>query len=245
VLKSFEIKGGTMKKSVKIILCIGLVVILSFAGFLYISFNGIPWKKDQVAQEIEKYVENKYNTDVEVVDKYFNFKFASYGATFKDKKDGIDFTFETEKTKSGNYLDFYVESFWASQLREDTEPIIKQCFESLPIESYDYLFTYGIADELQIKSDNIPNYKTVNSDLVLVLRLKDSWSIESKNRGISETYTFIQELKKKDIDNINLSIYYKLNEKQQQNGNFYSFSFDAGEFKKVQTEKDVENYLIK
>ena len=242
--KSFKLKGDMMKKSIKIILWIGLAAIISFAGYLYFSFNGVPWKKVQVAQEIEKHVEKKYNTDVEVVDTYYNFKFGNYGATFKAQKDNIEFTFDTEKTRSGNYLDYYVEALWASQLKEDSEPIIKQSFESLAIESYDYHFTYGIATDLQIKSDHIPNYKTVNSQLDLVLRLKNYWSEETKKKGIDATFTFIQELKKKGIDNIGLRIYYKEKVEEQKNWNYYGISFDPGDLKKVQTQKDVENYLI-
>ena len=49
-----------------------------------------------------------------------------------------------------------------------------------------YIFIYGIADELQIKNDNIPNYKNVNSKLDLVLRLQDYWSEETKKKGINE-----------------------------------------------------------
>lgn len=233
-----------MKTSIKIIFWIGLAAIISFVGYLYISFNGVPWKKVQVAEEIEKHVENKYNTDVEVVDKYYNFKFASYGATFKTQVDDIEFTFDTEKTNSGLYLDYYIEALWASQLKADSEPIIKQSFKSLAIESYDYYFTYGMADVLQIKSDQIPNYKTVNSDIVLVVRLKNYWSEETKNKGINETYTFIQEIKKNGIDNIGLSIQYKEQEEGPQKWNYYGISFNPGDLKKVQTEKDVENYLI-
>lgn len=230
-----------MKTSIKIIWWIGLAVIIFIVGYLYISFNGVPWKKNQVAEEIEKHVENKYNTDVELVDKYYNFKFSSYGATFQAQVDNIEFTFDTEKTTSGVYLDYYVEALWASQLKADSEPIIKQSFKSLPIESYDYHFTYGMADALHIKSDHIPNYKEVNSDLLLVIRLKNYWSEETKNKGINETYTFIQELKKNGIDNIGLMIRYK--EKEEEPWEFYGISFNPGDLKKVQTEKDVEKYV--
>ena len=230
-----------MKKSIKILLFIGVAVIMLFAGYLYTSFNGVPWKKVQVAHELEKHVEKKYNTNVEVVDKYYNFKFSNYGATFKGTEDNIEFTFDTEKTNSGIYLDYFVEELWASQLKADSEPIIKQSFESLPIESYDYIITYGIADDVLIKSDHVPNYKKVNSDLVLVLRLKGYWSEETKKKGIDETYTFIQELKKHGIENIGLRIYYK--EKAEENWNFYGFSLEPGDLKKVETQKDLESYI--
>ena len=52
------------------------------------------------------------------------------------------------------------------------------------------------------------------------------------------------ELKKKGIDNISLSIHYKEKEEEPQKWNFYGISFDPGDLKKVQTLKDVENYLI-
>ena len=231
-----------MKKSIKIIKYIGLAAIILFVGYLYISWNGVPWREARVAQEIEKHVEKKYNTDVEVVDKYYNFKFGNYGATFKAQVDNTEFIFDTEKTNSGKYLDYYVEALWASQLKADSEPIIKKSFDSLAIESYDYHFTYGMADDLQIKSDHIPNYKTVNSEIDLVIRLKNYWSEETKKKGIYETYTFIQELKKKGIDNIGLRILYKENLEEQQNT--YGISLNPGDLEKVQIQKDVENYLF-
>ena len=82
-------------------------------------------------------------------------------------------------------------------MKADSEAIIKQSFESLVIESYDYHFTYGMADALQIKSDNITNYNTVNSEIVLVIRLKNYWSEETKKKGIDETYTFIRTKKER------------------------------------------------
>ena len=140
--------------------------------------------------------------------------------------------------------DYYVEELWTSQLKEDSEPIIKQSFKNLPIESYDYIFIYGIADELQIKNDNIPNYKNVNSKLDLVLRLQDYWSEETKKKGINETYTLIQELKKRGIDNIGLIIYYKERSNEQEKGHFYGISFEAEDLKMVHTKEDVEKYFI-
>ena len=233
-----------MKKSTKIILCIVSATMIAFGGFVYVSFNGLPWKKVQVAQELEKHVEKKYNTDIQIVDKYYNFKDGSYAATFKVQEDKKEFTFATGKTSSGNYLDYYVEELWASQLKKESYPIIKRSFKSLPIESYDYSFIYGIADELQIKSDNIPNYKKVNSELNLVLRLQDYWSEETKKKGINETYTLIQELKKQGIDNIGLIIDYKERAEEQEKGHIYRIFFEAGDLKKVHTQEDVEKYLI-
>ena len=243
-IKSFEILGDMMKKTTIIFLSIGLAAIITFAGFIYISFNGVPWKKTQVAQELEQYIEKKYNTDVEVVEKYYNFKDGSYAATFKGQVDNIEFTFNTEKTSSGNYSDYYVEGLWASQLRADSEPIIKQYFNSLSIESTDYHFIYGIADVLKIQSNDIPNYKTVNSDLSLVLHLNDYFSEDTKNKGISETYTLIQQLKMKGIDNIGVFINYKMTEEEIKMGRNYRIFIEPGELKNIQTEEDIENYLI-
>ena len=141
-------------------------------------------------------------------------------------------------------MDYYVEELWTSQLKKESYPIIKRSFKSLPIESYDSNFIYGIADELQIKSDNIPNYKKVNSKLGLVLRLQDYWNEETKNKGINETYTLIQEFKKKGIDDIGLIVNYKLREGEQEMGHIYRVFIEAGDLKKVHTREDVEKYLI-
>ena len=122
--------------------------------------------------------------------------------------------------------------------------MIKHSFVSLPIESYDCSYIYGIAADLKIKSDNIPNYKKVNSQLDLVLRLQDYWSEETKEKGIDETYSFIQELKRSGIDNIGLRIYFKERAEEQEKGNFYGLSFEAGELKQVQTQEDVEKHFF-
>ena len=50
------------------------------------------------------------------------------------------------------------------------------------------------------------------------------------------------ELKKKGIDNIGLRIRYKENVEEQHN--FYGISLNPGDLKKVQLQKDVENYLF-
>ena len=233
-----------MKKTTIIFLSIGLAVIIAVAGFIYVTFNGVPWKKTQVVQELEQYIENKYNTDVEVVDSYYNFKFSSYGATFKGQDDQIEFTFETEKTNSGNYLDYYVEGLWAGQLREDSEPLVKQSFNHLSIESFDYHFIYGIADELQIKSDNIPNYKAVDSQLSLAINLNDYFNEETKEKGIRATYSLIQQLKKKEIDNIAVFINYNLTSEEKKIGKNYRIFIDVGYLKHIKTEEDLEIYLV-
>lgn len=234
-----------MKKSTKVTLGIVSAVVIAFGGFEYVSFNGVPWEKVKVSQELEKHIENKYNINVEVVDKYYNFKDGDYGAKFTVHGDQEEFTFNSDKVDDGKYLDYYVEELWTSQLKKESYPIIKRSFKSLPIESYDYNFIYGIADELQIKSDNIPNYKKVNSKLDLVLRLQDYWSEETKKKGINETYTLIQELKKQGIDNIGLIIDYKERTEEQEKGLIYRIFFEAGDLKKVHTQEDVEKYLIK
>ncbi|MFB5281030.1 hypothetical protein [Peribacillus sp. Hz7] len=234
-----------MKKSTKVTLGIVSAAMIVFGGFVYVSFNGVPWKKVAVSQELEKHVENKYNINVEVVDKYYNYKDGSYGAAFKVHRDQEEFTFNSDKAGNGEYLDYYVEELWTSQLKKESYPIIKRSFKSLPIESYDYMFIYGIADELQIKSDNIPDYKKVNSELDLVLRLQDYWSEETKKRGIHETYTLIQELKKQGIDNIGLIIDYKERAEEQEKGHIYRIFFEAGDLKKVHEQEDIEKYLIK
>ena len=233
-----------MKKLIKVTLGIISAAVIAFGGFGYVSFNGVPWEKVKVSQELEKHVENKYNINVEVVDKYYNFKDGSYGAMFKVHGDQREFTFNSHKVSNGEYWDYYVEELWKSQLNKESYPIIKRSFESLPIESYDYFFIYGIADELQIESNDIPNYKKVNSKLDLVLRLQDYWSEETKKKGINETYMLIQELKKKDIDNIGLAIYYKEGSDEQEKEHFYGISFEAGDLKMVHTKEDIEKYFI-
>ena len=234
-----------MKKSIKVTLGIVSAAVIAFVGFGYVSFNGVLWEKVKVSQELEKHVENKYNINVEVVDKYYNFKDGKYGAIFKVHGDQGGFTFNSDKVSDGEYWDYYVEELWKSQLKKESEPIVKHSFKSLPIVSYDYFFIYGIADELQIKSDNIPNYKKVNSKLDLVLRLQDYWSEETKKKGINETYTLIQELKKKGIDNIGLTIYYKERSDEQEKGPFYGISFEVGDLKMVHAKEDIEKYFIK
>ena len=48
-----------MKKSTKVTLGIVSAAVISFGGFVYVSFNGVPWGKVKVSQELEKHVENK------------------------------------------------------------------------------------------------------------------------------------------------------------------------------------------
>lgn len=231
-----------MKKTFILFLTIAIALILIFFSLIYVTFNGIPWKKGQVAKELEQYVETKYNTDVELVEHFYDFKFGSYGATFQGQEGQSTFTFTAEKVDRDHYLDYYVEELWRSQLKKDTEPIIKAYKNRLSIKSYDYLFIYGIANDLQIKGENIPNYKEVDSELNLLIELNHPWNEDLKEQDISETYAFITELKKNGIDNIGLTVNYKFQEGNQ--GKDYRIMIDPGEFNNIQAPSDIEKYLV-
>ena len=122
-----------MNKTIKIILLIVFTGIIGIGFYAYTSFNGVPWKKAQVAKELERYIENQYNTDVEVVDKFYNFKFDHYGADFKGTHDESEFIFRAAKTFRG-INDYYIEGLWEWQLREVAEPIVHDYIERLSID---------------------------------------------------------------------------------------------------------------
>ena len=53
-----------------------------------------------------------------------------------------------------------------------------------------------------------------------------------------------KNLKKNGIDNIGLRIYFKERAEEQEKGDFYGISFEAGDLKQVQTQEDVEEYFF-
>ena len=110
-----------MKKIIIVTLSIILAAVVVFIGYGYVSFNGVPWKKNTVARELEKHVENKYNIHVEVVEKYYNFKDGSYGAEFKVDGGHGEFTFNSDKLRDGKYSDYYIEALWQSQLKKEVQ----------------------------------------------------------------------------------------------------------------------------
>lgn len=229
-----------MNKTIKIILLIVFTGIIGIGFYAYTSFNGVPWKKAQVAKELERYIEDQYNTDVEVVDKFYDFKFDHYGAEFKGTHDETEFIFRAEKTFRG-INDYYIEGLWEWQLRGDTEAILEEYQDRLDIDFYDYIYNYGIAEELKIDPENIPHYSEVDSQLEIIMHLKDEWNEESRDRDIGEVYSFINELKENGIENIGLMV----NSKMEKGKPTYYISIPPGEFNKIQSPSDLEKYLDK
>lgn len=229
-----------MKKTLRIIFLVVLAFIIGIAIFVYTSFTGLPWKKTQTANELETILEEKYGTDVEVLESYYNFKSGGYGAKFKGKHGETDFTFFAEKT-SGYIYEYYIEGLWEWQLRGDTEAILEEYQDRLDIDFYDYIYNYGIAEELKIDPVNIPHYSEVDSQLEIIMHLKDEWNEESRDRDIGEVYSFINELKENGIENIGLMV----NSKMEKGKPTYYISIPPGEFNKIQSPSDLEKYLDK
>ena len=228
-----------MNKTIKIILLIVFTGIIGIGFYAYTSFNGVPWKKAQVAKELERYIEDQYNTDVEVVDKFYNFKFDHYGAEFKGTHDETEFIFRAEKTFRGiNH--YYIEGLWEWQLREVAEPIVHDYIERLSIDDYSFLYLGGIAKDLNIQPDDIPHYTELDSQLDLIIHLDYVWDEQNKENGLDGAYSFIKELKNNGVESVNLMIVSQWREE----GHTYTLKVKPGELKNIQTRSDVENYLF-
>lgn len=225
-----------MKKYL-LIFC-GIFVIFVICYF-YASFYGLPWKKDSVAKKLESYVEEKYDIQVELVEKYYDFKGGSYGAKFV-LKDNDKITFSAYQYHTGILSDEYPEAFWSQEVMDDVTPVLKQSFPTLNVKDYYAIPVYGMGDEL-VEGKEIPSYKEVNTEIVFAVAFSDKWTKETEETLIKESYEFITSLQEKGIKNLGVTFF--LEKESEEGVGYFTIAVDGNEFNQIKTEEDVRKYI--
>lgn len=122
-----------MKYLKKYLLTFCGIFVIFVIFYIYASFNGLPWKKESVAKKLESYVEEKYGIEVELKEKFYNFKDGSYGAKFV-LKDNDKITFLVYQYHTGTLSDEYPEAVWSKEVLDDVTPVLKQSFPTLNVK---------------------------------------------------------------------------------------------------------------
>lgn len=225
----------------KIFLILFVLVIISIGGWLYTSFYGLPWKKSSTAKELETYVENKYDIQVNLVESSYSFKDSNYGATF-ELHDNPRIVFSALKLKNGEVLDYYAEALWVDEAENDVYPILKKSFPTLSIESYNMSPVYGVSFDLGEKKE-IPSYKDIRTGMSLGVHFNDKWTKENEDVLVKEAYHFISMLQENGVENIEIYLYLKDKEKEEKRTETFSIHIEGKDLQNIHSEEDVRKYI--
>ncbi|WP_338753714.1 hypothetical protein [Bacillus sp. FJAT-52991] len=145
-----------MKKRRKKILVISVILLVCIGGFIYAYFEGLPWKKKQVARELQQYLEERYDESFVLKSTFFDVEERKYGATFSPTSDQ-SMAFNARKEGGEyTYIDDYPEGVWQREFQEDIEPAVRQHFPNLTDW---YVGTaYGQSGKL-VEGPHIPSYQ--------------------------------------------------------------------------------------
>ncbi|WP_157796194.1 YfjL-like protein [Bacillus xiapuensis] len=145
-----------MKKRKRKVILAGLIILIFLSGFTYSYFKGTPWKKRQVAKELERYLEERYEQSFVLKSTFFNAEERQYGAVFSPKNDQSMAFNAREDGEKQTYSDDYPEGVWQREFQEDIESAVRKNFPNMT----DWFVgtAYGQSAEL-VKGPAIPTYQ--------------------------------------------------------------------------------------
>lgn len=231
-----------MKKWLKKLAIVLTLLIVSFGLVVYFSFFGFPWTKWSTVQEIKQYLHETYTEEMVVKRGTFNFKDGKYGALVQLKNDpDVSFIVEQSYREGEQFVDYYPEALWKQQAKDDVEPLVKQVYPSP--ERFSILMVHGISHEMEFNREQIPHYREVEQVrdfLLLHIQLKESFDTENKEKEFEKVFQLIEQLKKKDLGWIGLTIRYKNDEDTKEDPGVY---IEVGEMESVKSVSDVQHFV--
>lgn len=144
-----------MKKKRKKFLVISLILLGCIGSFVYAYFKGLPWKEKQVANELQQYLEERYDESFVLNNTFFDEEERVYGATFLPTKDQ-SMAFNARKESEDAIMDDYPEGVWQREFQEDVEPVVRKNFPKL--KDWYVGTAYGQSGEL-VEGPTIPTYQ--------------------------------------------------------------------------------------
>jgi len=168
----------------KILTIVGGVLLIGLL-YLYLSLYGVPFKKNMKAKDVQKYLEEKYDEDVELVGAVYNFQNKHYGGVYEIGD--VEFYAE-EVVKDEEYIDTYPNEIWKREIVTDYKEVYKDVFERAIRIQADFV-EY---EEPVIEGPEVPRYDEVNSQLSLDLTIDEALSDEHWD-GIAEIANSVQE----------------------------------------------------
>lgn len=186
-------------------LAIGLssmAVLLIFAmiAYLYTEFEGYPWKRAAIKRDAVQYLKEKYDMDAIAVESFFNFKFDTYIAHMKDRRDpqGEIIYVESErrydeisKQWSSVLTDNYREVYWVRKLNEELKSKYSEFYHQEDILKATYSFAYSLADRNEGVSE-----ERDEDGVSIPLMPDNSYSLDIKLRTGVLTDAFTEQLYK-------------------------------------------------
>ncbi|WP_432360482.1 hypothetical protein [Sporosarcina sp. UB5] len=226
-----------MKRFVLTAILISLIICICYIA---ISIRGLPWKKEATAEELKKYVEEKYEINVSIKETYYNY--GAYGATFvTDNNKSIEFN--AEKYGDSIYFEYYAEALWVKEAKDALDPVLEESFTTLTIDEYGVHPLYGMGNVLNIGKE-IPSYTEIDTGVGLFIHFKDEWTEKNEDHLVSEVFSFIKKCQSKGIKNISLR--FSLRDNVLKDGKISSFfiSIDSSGINEIKTEEDVKEYIL-
>lgn len=163
----------------------------------------MPIKKGNIAKSVQKYLEEKYDTEIELVGAVYNFKDKNYGGVYKI--DDVEFYAEKD---GEDYIDTYPNEIWKRELITDYLEEYKEQFpRAIRIEAN---FVHSTGPE--IEGLNIPRYDEVDSWLSLHITIDEPFndgehwdgifylanSVQGKSPHITSSFLFVEEAADKE-----------------------------------------------
>ncbi|MGY3716266.1 YfjL-like protein [Sutcliffiella cohnii] len=227
-----------MKRFIRIFLITTSIIGISFIVFGYTLFNGLPWKKHTVASELEAYVEEKYDIEVKVKEKTYNFKDGNYGIIASlQNQPNITFSAEKLSSRKDVIFDYYPEAIWVEEINSELAPILNENYPK------DFIFidaVYGSGQEMNMKKQ-IVSYKVVPHPFFVHINVDEPISEEH----IKNYYEIVKFLQERKISNIELSMGFSTEEMKDssQKPTFTTIRIEAHNINSIQKKEDVYNFI--
>lgn len=179
------------KNTKRFLVCIVIISIFAFGLYLHFNLNGNPIQKQKLKQEVEEYLRNKYNEDMEVANVDYSFTTDTYFAdvvTVSEPK----INFRVSKNISGNFVDNYFLSYWDVNVSMDISEYATNIFGENCIG--DILFTEGspIATDNHLISNNVPDFLTIRDEfhaaIFSFVKIEKIFDKESKEKNFNDIY---------------------------------------------------------
>jgi hypothetical protein len=212
----------------KWILSIFVVILIVIGGYFYVEFNGLPWKRYTVANELKEYIEKKYTIKTSIKDRYYNFKNGGYGVQLYETEKGENFSFTVVKVGE-TIEDYYPEHVWSWQINDDINPIVEKYMTNVDKHTSHPIHGTGYDN-----NGVVPHYKeTKGISLTYNIFLKEV----NEEVLLTELFNVIEEMKGKEILNVELYV-----STLSLETNFTSIDIPEGEIEKIKKKEDILNY---
>lgn len=223
-----------MSKSLKKFFVVVSIVLFGVFLFFYITFAGFPWKKWYIGNEALAYLEDKYQEEFVIEERYYNFKDAKYSIMAHPlKSPKLSFIAGEGGTKN-EYFDYYPEAVWTRQAESDFKEIVRDIFPNLRRFSVNTVF--GEGDKL-VYQTKIPDYISAKAFVEILVILPNKF--DDSNAEYEKMLSLINFVRKKG-GNIHIFIAYEPNEDYAKDTIYFTFS--SAEIHKIITNEDVKTY---